>query len=207
MQELPFPTEPLGAQRPPKPKAWDQPAHNRPHLPPPPTPFPGSFCRFCSTAPNSHTVGGFTVSPKQPSLCHPSIPRSIRAPRCPSEAAVPPRLTPTDPQRLSSPRRGDSRERGRPPLRHLHGPIRPTATPTGSSGAAGPPPHCSPLQQPTPHGQLPVPVAVPRFSAPLTWVVLSFCFLAVTSAASCDLLFHLPTLRSQLSVFSFLLWG
>lgn len=37
MQELPFPTEPLGAQRPPKPKAWDQPAHNRPHLPPPPT--------------------------------------------------------------------------------------------------------------------------------------------------------------------------
>lgn len=95
MQELPFPTEPLGAQRPPKPKAWDQPAHNRPHLPPPPTPFPGSFCRFCSTAPNSHTVGGFTVSPKQPSLCHPSIPRSIRAPRCPSEAAVPPRLTPT----------------------------------------------------------------------------------------------------------------
>lgn len=37
MQELPFPTEPLGAQRPPKPKAWDQPAHNRPHLPPPHT--------------------------------------------------------------------------------------------------------------------------------------------------------------------------
>lgn len=55
--------------------------------------------------------------------------------------------------------------------------------------------------------QLPALAVVLWFSVLFARLALGFCFLTVTSPASWDLLFSLPTLRSQLSVFSFLLWG
>lgn len=56
-------------------------------------------------------------------------------------------------------------------------------------------------------GDEPVLAVVSWFPVPLARAGLGFCFLTVTSPASWDLVFSLPTLRSQLSVFSFLLWG
>lgn len=74
-------------------------------------------------------------------------------------------------------------------------------------GAVRPLPGGPAQATPSPREQLPVLAAVPWFSVPLARAGPGFCFFTVTSPASWGLVFNLPTLRSQLSVFGFLLWG